>query len=96
MHDLILANQRALTRDDLIAYAKRLGLNTTRFASGLEADDYRRIIDNDVNEAKGRGVFGSPAFFINGKRLDGIQNPAVFKAVIQAELDQLTAVRAGQ
>lgn len=96
MHDLILANQRALTREDLISYAKRLGLNTTRFASSLEADDYRKIIENDLSEARGQGVFGSPAFFVNGKRLDGLQTPAVFKAVIQAELDQLTAVRTGQ
>ena len=96
MHDLILANQRALTRDDLISYAKRLGLNTTKFTSSLEADDYRKIIENDLSEARGRGVFGSPAFFVNGRRLDGLQTPAIFKAVIQAELDQTTAVRAGQ
>jgi protein-disulfide isomerase len=87
MHDLILANQKALTRDDLLGYAKRLGLDREKFISGLDAHVFQANLDNDLSEAKEQGVFGAPAFFVNGKRLDGVQPLATFKDVIQTELN---------
>jgi protein-disulfide isomerase len=88
MHDLILSNQSALTRADLLSYAKRLGLDAARFASRLDSEESRAVIAGDLAEAKTRGVFGAPAFFVNDKRLDGVQPVGRFKEVIQNELSQ--------
>jgi DSBA-like thioredoxin domain len=62
MHDLLLANQEALKRDDLIGYAARLGLDRAKFTAALDAHTYRSNIDADVAEAKSQGVFGVPRF----------------------------------
>jgi len=96
MQQLILANQSKLTREDFIADAKVLGLNQAKFVTALDARLYQPIIDEDAKEAKSHGVYGVPVFFINERRLDGIQTLELFRDIINAELTKTQASARGK
>lgn len=88
MHDLIVANPQKTTKQDLIAYASRIGLDTKRFQSELEAGKYRAAIEQDLDEARRRAVQGTPVFFLNLTRIDGLQPQKTFDEVIAERLSQ--------
>jgi protein-disulfide isomerase len=71
MHDLLFANQQAVKQDDLLGYAKKLGLNVERFRKDMESDKVKKEIAADVAEGEKRGVNGTPTFFVNGKAYSG-------------------------
>jgi len=87
MQELILANQGALTREDLIRYAAKLGLDTQEFSTALDQQTYRPVVDRDLAEARRRRVFGVPVFFVNGKRVDGLQPLAAWEEIVAAQLE---------
>jgi Na+/H+ antiporter NhaA len=84
MHDLLLDNQDALTTDDLIAYAERLGLDTGRFAEDLAGHSGGMQIADDVDSADLSAVSGTPTFFINGRRHYGVYDIATLSAAVRA------------
>ena len=86
MHDLIVANPQRATRQDLLGYAQRIGLDTVRFQKDLDSGAYRSQIEADVLEAQRRNVLGSPVFFLNSARIDGLQDEKVFNDLINGQL----------
>jgi Na+/H+ antiporter NhaA len=68
MHDLLLDHQDALTVQDLLGYARCLGLDTERFLSDLRAHTGAERVRQDADSADLSGVSGTPTFFVNGKR----------------------------
>jgi len=96
MQQLILANQNKMTRSDLIAYAKTLGLDQAKFTSALDGRLYQAVLAEDAAEAQHQGVYGVPVIFVNGKRMDGVQPLATFKEVINAELAKTETAAKGQ
>ena len=86
MHDMLLAHQDALTVEDLLAYARQLGLDQARFSDDVESRRFALRVARDVQSADDSGVAGTPTFFINGRRHYGAY-----------DLDSLTtAFRAAQ
>jgi protein-disulfide isomerase len=88
MHDLIIANPQKATRQDMLAYAKRIGLDADLFQRELDSEKYRPLIEADLQEAQRRAVLGAPVFFLNSARVDGLQNEKLYTDIIQ---DQLAA-----
>ena len=88
MQDLILANQRALKKEDLIGYASQLGLDRKQFAAALEERAFKSAVESDLIEAQKRGLRGVPVFYINEIRVDGLQPLALFKGIIDQELEK--------
>jgi protein-disulfide isomerase len=92
-HDLLFDKQNGenvgtFTKENLIAYAKELGLDSAKFDPCLQSDEtYQRVVD-DTNEGRQVGVTGTPTFFINGQPLVGAQPAEAFQAQIQAALGQ--------
>ena len=72
-HDKVFANQKKIKSDDLMKYAREIGLDMKRFEEDLVSPKTRAIVDADVAEAKSLGVTGTPGFFINGRYLSGAQ-----------------------
>jgi protein-disulfide isomerase len=70
MHDQLFEHQDALEREDLIGYAKELGLDSTRFAHDLGRDAVEERVRSDFDSGVRSGVNGTPTFFINGVRFD--------------------------
>jgi protein-disulfide isomerase len=89
MHDLVIANPQRATRQDLLAYARTVGLNTERFQQELDSGKYRPMIQADLQEAQRRAVLGSPVFFLNSARIDGLQNEKLFNEIIDGQLAAL-------
>ncbi|HEX3743970.1 MAG TPA: DsbA family protein [Bryobacteraceae bacterium] len=85
MHDLLFANQAALQRDQLLGYARKLGLDMPRFIADLDSDRVKKIIEADRAEGAKRGVTGTPTLFINGKSYSGTRTFDQLKQLIQGE-----------
>jgi protein-disulfide isomerase len=71
MHDTIFEHQDALEDEDLLAYAKSLGLDAKRIAEDLANETYVRRVREDFRSGVRSGVNGTPTFFINGERYNG-------------------------
>ena len=86
-HDFLWITQPAFARDDLLLYATRLGLPREAFAACLDAGRYRAAVAGDVREGHAAGVTGTPTFFVNGRRMAGIQSIEAFREAVQDALD---------
>jgi protein-disulfide isomerase len=71
MHDTLFEHQDALEAEDLVGYAKSLGLDAAQFARELEAGTYEKRVRDDFRSGVRSGVNGTPTFFVNGSRYDG-------------------------
>lgn len=88
-HDKLFANQQKLEAADLTRYAKELGLDMKRFEADVAASIGKAAIEADTAEAMAIGATGTPAFFVNGRFLNGAKPFAEFAKVINAELTRL-------
>jgi 2-hydroxychromene-2-carboxylate isomerase len=84
MHDLLLANQDALRPDDLVGYARQLGLDADQFVDRLRTHGGAARIAEDVDSADLSGVSGTPTFFINGQRHYGAYDIDTLTAAVRA------------
>jgi protein-disulfide isomerase len=88
-HDRVFANQQKMNRDQYLAYAKELKLDVAKFTQALDSGKFKPQIDADQADAKALGVTGTPAFFVNGKFLNGAKPFEDFATAINAELKRL-------
>jgi protein-disulfide isomerase len=72
MHDLLFEHQDALEDADLIGYAASLGVDPVWAAAALAQGVFRERVREDFASGVKSGVNGTPTFFINGVRYDGI------------------------
>ena len=86
MHDLIFANQRALSPQKYEEWAQQIGLDIERFLKDSASPAVKKKVDSDAAEAARLGVTGTPGFFVNGRFLSGAKPFASFKQVIDEEL----------
>lgn len=84
-HDILFANQSAITPDDLKKYASNMGYD---IANCLDNEEFADEIEKDFNDGQSYGVQGTPAFFINGHFLSGAQPFANFEQIIEQELNK--------
>jgi protein-disulfide isomerase len=86
MHDKIMANQRALTDEDLTRVATEVGLDLNAWNECRKDPTMEAEIRKDMQDGSAAGVTGTPAFFINGVFLSGAQPYDKFKTIIDREL----------
>ena len=86
MHDKLFENNSALDRASLETYAAALGLDMTRFKADLDAERYKDRIDADIAEGTAVTVVGTPAVFINGRKISGAYPFETFQLIADAEL----------
>ncbi len=86
MHDLIYANQDALSNDSYKGFADQIGLDAQKFNDCLSTNKYADEIAADEKDGEAYGVTGTPTFFINGWRLVGAQPTSEFETLIDKEL----------
>jgi len=65
-HDKLFANQQALGDDDLLKYAKEVGVNEKKFQTCVKEHRYKSLVEADQAEGQRVGVSGTPTFFVNG------------------------------
>jgi protein-disulfide isomerase len=85
MHDLLFANRSRAQREDVIGYARQLGLDVERFETDLDSDRVKALIDADKAEGSKRGVDATPTFYVNGREFVGARSVAQLKQIIEGE-----------
>jgi protein-disulfide isomerase len=86
MHDKLFANQTALERPALEKYAQELGLDMNKFKADLDSNKYKDVIEAEQKEGTAVGVQGTPAVFINGRKIAGAYPWDTFKKIADEEL----------
>jgi Na+/H+ antiporter NhaA len=84
MHDLLFTHQDALKPQDLVRYARDLGLNADKFGDDLMKHAGAARVAEDVDSADLSTVSGTPTFFINGKRHYGAYDIDTLSAAVKA------------
>ena len=72
MHDALFENQARLEDADLLAYARTLGLDVERFRDDVARHAFAARIREDFMSGVRSGVNGTPSFYVNGHRHDGM------------------------
>jgi protein-disulfide isomerase len=87
-HDELFGNQQALTPEDLVKYAEKIGgINTGKLKAALDSDKHKSRVQADIDAVNKAGArIGTPSFFINGKLLQGAQPYPAFKQAIDKAL----------
>ncbi|MEQ9703772.1 MAG: thioredoxin domain-containing protein [Sandaracinaceae bacterium] len=83
---LLFENARALTRDNLLAWASQVGVSAADVDRALSDGRHRAAILEDQRLAQSLGASGTPTFFINGRNLRGAQPYDVFERAVDAAL----------
>jgi protein-disulfide isomerase len=84
MHRILFKNQDALEDDDLIEYARTIGLDLDRFRADLTAGlGEDKILEQRIQGARS-GVNGTPTIFVNGRRYDGERAPEALGQAVEA------------
>jgi protein-disulfide isomerase len=86
MHERLFANPKALGIDDLKRHAAALGLDSAVFAACLDSGRRAAEVHADLRAGAEAGVTGTPAFFVNGRFLNGALPLAAFVEVVEDEL----------
>jgi RNA polymerase sigma factor (sigma-70 family) len=93
LYDLIMAHQEAenQTRDNLVAMAKQVGLDTTAFRAALDNHTFAKAVAADFEVGKELHVQGTPLFLINGTKVMGAQPIEKMRQVIDQALADANA-----
>jgi protein-disulfide isomerase len=87
MYSTLFDNQRNLADEEITKYAEKIGLDKAKYAQCTKNPaPVEAIIDRNFQSGVALGVSGTPAFFINGRRLSGAMPYSEFKRVIDDEL----------
>src|SRR5205814_1383595 len=83
MHDTLFTHQRALEENDLIGYARALGLDVDRFERDLRSRAHRERVHQDELSGVRSHVISTPTFFVNGVRFTGTPDLEGLSQVIE-------------
>lgn len=86
MHDTLFRNQQALEPENVMLYARELGLDLERFVEDANSERVARKIERDMESGVESGVPGTPTFFVNGRRHTGNFTPESLGGAIERAL----------
>ena len=86
MYEVLFKNFRRLSREDILMFAKELGLDLDKFQADMASGKYKGVIEKDQKDGDAAGVYGTPSFYINGKQYNGEVSLASLKPILEAEL----------
>jgi protein-disulfide isomerase len=95
MNERLFANSRALDEESLDRLAQEIGLDVARFRAARQSPEARASLDRDRALAASLNVRGTPAYFINGRKVEGARSLEEFKNVIDEEIRKAEDLLAG-
>lgn len=86
-HDKAFAQQSDVASlSKMKSLAQEVGADMTRLDACIDAGTYAPLLKEDAAMGAANGVKGTPAFFVNGKMIEGAEGFAVFEQLIEKEL----------
>jgi protein-disulfide isomerase len=70
MAHVMFDNQDKLTESDLLAYAKKIGLDVTSFGADLASQGVKDRVAQDMRQGDSLGLPGTPSVYVNGRLAD--------------------------
>jgi len=80
---------------NLEKYAQELGLDMTKFKADLDSGKFKAAVEAETKEGSTLGVTGTPAVFINGRKISGAYPFDTFKKIADEELAKKTGKKRG-
>ena len=90
MYELMFA-KNPKNMDQLKVMAADIGINAEQMQADMEDSSTLELMAEDAALAKGFGINGTPAFFVNGRFLSGAQGSTVFRTMIDEEIAKAKA-----
>ena len=84
MHDVLFAKSPNHSRDDIMGYAKELGLDPGQIGTQFEAQAAHVV--TDVAQGDAAGVDSTPTVFFNDRKYEGPMHPKYIEMWIDEEL----------
>ncbi|HVM91043.1 MAG TPA: thioredoxin domain-containing protein [Verrucomicrobiae bacterium] len=81
-HDKLYLNQATFTDNDLLNYAKQVGLDLNKFNACLTSERPKQSVAHDQAVGLSAGVEGTPTFFFNGVKIQGAPSAEAFEFLI--------------
>jgi protein-disulfide isomerase len=86
MYEVLFKNFRQLSRTSILQMAKDLGLDMDKFQADLDSGKYKKEVEKDIADGEAANVYGTPAFYINGKQYNGELSLSALKPIFAKEL----------
>lgn len=83
MHNKLFENQKSLTKEDILKYAKELILDLAKFQKDWESEAIKQQIAEDLSAGNKIGINQTPTFFLNGKKLSSFSVEEIEKAIAE-------------
>jgi protein-disulfide isomerase len=87
-HEKIFENYRSINEAKVQEIANEIGLDMARLNKDAGDPAIQKLINRDLINGRQSGVRGTPAIFVNGKRLNN-RSLAGFQQAIDAELRKM-------
>lgn len=84
MHDKLFLNQGVSTKQELIELANQIGLDKVKFIICLNSQKYLNEIEKDIEIGKKLEMKGTPAWIINGQKIQGSIPHDMFTQLIES------------
>ena len=88
MHDMLFANHNRLNEEKVKEFAAKLELDKEKFAEDRKDPALRIRVFKDFQNGFAAGVRGTPALFVNGRRVKGRSMAGISK-LIDTELKKI-------
>ncbi|MCO5143989.1 MAG: DsbA family protein [Oligoflexia bacterium] len=86
-HDMLFDDQKAWTKDDLMAMAKKVGVDMKQFEECFDTKKHAARVEENLAEGQKLGVNSTPTFFVNSQLIKGAQKIEEFKEIIEDSLN---------
>jgi protein-disulfide isomerase len=86
MYEALFKNYRQLSQAKISEIAKSLGLDMSKFEAEVSSGKYKSEVKKDITDGEEANVYGTPAFYINGKQYNGELSLAALKPIFAKEL----------
>ncbi len=89
-YEALFEKQGSLAEGRVAGLLNELNLDTSRLSVCAEAPQTALQITRDITEGKALGISGTPTFFVNGHRVEGIRPSPIWNLVIERLLQPST------
>jgi protein-disulfide isomerase len=85
MHNRLYANYKVISAQNILVWAKEIGLDMPKFIADVDGGKYKQAVENEMKQGEVAGVQGTPSFFFNGRRYSGAFQADTVAQLLESE-----------